>query len=76
MVEAVIDALRVSSLSAGLPRCCLHSPPCDLGKDVTSLSNNLHDDNQCRHNTTEIKSICQHVLDNCFMPPGPSQNVP
>lgn len=45
---------------------CLHSPPCGLGKDVTLLSNNFDDDNQCRHDTTKIKSTCQHALDNAL----------
>lgn len=40
-----------------------HSPPCGIGKDVTSIYNNLEDDNQGQHNTTNFKSRGQHRLD-------------
>lgn len=75
MAEAAINSLH-ASLGAGLPHYCLHSPPCGHGNDVTSLSNNFHDDIQCRQNTTRIKSACQHAQDNCFMTAGCSQIVP
>lgn len=32
------------------------------GEDVSSISNNLDDDNQCRHNGTKLKSRRQHCL--------------